>query len=134
MKTEVGLLIILLFASLPFLACENTVSGDGPIDVVFPDTNVSYGGQVQPLFDRGCSFLGCHSADEPADGLSLESYQDALSSKIGVILPRDTANSRIIWRIEGTHGVRRMPLDRTPLNQNQINGIRRWILEGARNN
>jgi hypothetical protein len=39
-----------------------------------------------------------------------------------------------MWRIEGTHGVRRMPPDREPLTANQINGIGRWILEGARNN
>jgi hypothetical protein len=66
--------------------------------------------------------------------LSLESYQEALSSKPGVIIPGDTTNSPLLCRVEGTRCGRRMPLDRTPLNLNQINGLRVWILEGAQNN
>lgn len=125
---------IILLALGAFESCKDTITGDGDINVVFPDSNVRYLAHVQTLFDQGCAFSGCHASDDPADGLILETYQDALSSKIGVIIPGDTAGSRLIWRVEGTHGVRRMPLDRTPLNQNQIDGLRRWILEGARNN
>ena len=113
--------------------CEETISG-GTADIVFPDSNVSYGRQVEPLFIRTCAFSPCHSQDAMADGLSLESYQDALSSKPGVILPGDTANSRLVWRIEGKHNTVRMPLNRPPLTDNQIKGLKRWILEGARNN
>jgi len=36
-------------------------------------------------------------------------------------------------RIEGRVGAR-MPLNQSPLNQNQITGIRAWIGEGAKNN
>jgi hypothetical protein len=51
----------------------------------------------------------------------------------GVVVPNDPGNSGLVMRIEGSIGAR-MPLNRNPLNQNQINGIRTWIAEGARNN
>ena len=124
---------LLSLASL--VSCEDTITGGGEIDVVFPDSNVSYNGQVQPLFDRGCAFVeGCHAGDFAADGLNLENYQEALSSKPGVIIPGDTTNSPLLCRIRGTSCGRRMPLDRTPLNENQIHGLTVWILEGAQNN
>ena len=70
-----------------------------------------------------------------ADGLSLENYQDAISSKPGVILPGDTTNSRLIWRIEGKHNTVPMPpLNRPSLTDNQKRGLKTWILENARNN
>jgi hypothetical protein len=116
-------------------SCKDDISGGGPINIVFPDSNVSYGRYVQPLFDRGCAFTGCHAGNDAPLGLKLDNWQNALSSDQGVIYPRDTANSRIIWRIEATHGLRRMPPDpRSPLSTNQTRGIRRWILEGAQNN
>jgi hypothetical protein len=37
-------------------------------------------------------------------------------------------------KIEGRADGARMPLNRNPLNQNQINGIRTWINEGAQRN
>jgi hypothetical protein len=117
-------------------SCKDDISGGGPIDIVFPDSNVSYGRHVQPLFDRGCAFSRCHAGDNAPLGLKLDNYQNAISSDFDVISTYgDTANSRIIWRIEGTHSLRRMPPDpRAPLNANQKKGIRRWILEGAQNN
>ena len=56
--------------------CKEDITGGGPIEVVFPDSNVSYGQQVQPLFNRGCAFSGCHGVDRyDEDGYSLDSYE-----------------------------------------------------------
>ncbi len=129
----------LVFIGLIFLTCwtswncEETITG-GSADIVFPDSNVSYGRHVEPLFIRTCAFSPCHSHDAMADGLSLENYQDAISSKSGVILPGDTTNSRLIWRIEGKHNTVQMPLNRPALTDNQKRGLKIWILENARNN
>ena len=133
--------IVVVFSAMLYVAvlaginwdCKDDITG-GPIDIVFPASNISYGKYVQPLFDRGCAYSGCHAGDSPPDGLNLEDYQDALSSDLGVIIPNDTTNSRIIWSIQGTHGAQRMPPDRDPLTPNQIKGIKQWILEGAKNN
>jgi hypothetical protein len=137
MKLKEFFFLSLTFVVIAFCLwqCKDDISGGGPIDIVFPDSNISYGRQVQPLFDRGCAFNGCHGEYDAQFGLKLDNWQNALSSSPGVIYPKDTANSRIIWRIEGTRGLARMPpIPRTALNDNQKKGIRRWILEGAQNN
>lgn len=129
------LIFVVILTACIWISCKDDITNGGITDIVFPDTGVSYGGQVQTLFDRGCAFDGCHAGSDPGQGLSLDNYQNTLSSDPGVVLARDTAHSRLIWNIEGTHGTTRMPPgDRTPLNANQTKGIRRWILEGARNN
>ncbi len=134
-KNLLALSVPVALACLSLLSCKDDITGNGPIDVVFPDSNVSYNGQVQPLFDRGCAFVeGCHAGDYPAAGLDLESYQQTLSSKPGVVIPGDTVHCPLLCRVEGTKCGQRMPLDRTPLNTNQIHGLARWVLEGARNN
>ena len=50
-----------------------------------------------------------------------------------VIVRNQPDQSTLVMRIEGRIG-ERMPLNRRALNQNQINGIRAWIGEGALNN
>lgn len=125
----------LVIAAFLFLlaGCKDEVSGPGLDEIVFPDSHVSYGRHVEPLFLRGCAIPGCHTGDARAGGLSLETYQEAMNG-VGVIIPGDTLNSRLVWRIEGAGGRERMPLFRPPLNENQLNGLRTWILEGAQNN
>ena len=116
-----------------FWGCKDTFEQPNTDDIVFPDTGISYGKQVQPLFFRSCVFSGCHAQDTKAGGLSLESYADLTSASPPVVFLGDTLRSPLLWRIEGTHGVRRMPPPpQNPLNANQVKGISRWILEGAR--
>jgi hypothetical protein len=126
-------LIVLAFFVLP-IGCKDTIESPDLDKIVFPSSNISYGNHVEPLFLNGCAFSGCHDSETKADGLSLETYQEALSTKPGTIIGRDTINSRLIWRIEGKFGLARMPLDRPALNSNQIAGLKKWILEGAQNN
>lgn len=114
--------------------CKDDLSGPGTEGIVFPDSNVSYLKHVQPLFDRGCAFSGCHGPDTFDDaGFSLDSYQNA-TNRSDIIVPRNPDGSILVRRIEGTTAGVRMPLTRPPLTDNQIRGIRRWILEGAQLN
>jgi hypothetical protein len=128
--------LILIFGGvLSIMSCKDEGTSTGTGDIVFPDSNISYGRHVQPLFDRGCAFSGCHGADTyPERGYSLDTYQNA-RARAGVIIPYDPSGSLLIQAVEGrAPNVRKMPPNTTPLNQNQINGLRRWILEGAVNN
>lgn len=127
-----GIIVLTIFV-LP-IGCKDTIESPDLSKIVFPASGVSYGNHVEPLFLNGCAFSGCHDSETRADGLSLENFQDAISSKPGVIIGRDTTNSRLIWRIAGKFGLARMPLDRPALNENQIAGLKKWILEGAQNN
>jgi hypothetical protein len=117
------------------LHCKDNVSGGdlgSPSDVVFPLSNVSYAQHVQPLFNQTCAIAGCHD-DGQALQVRLTSYGNVFFAQPQVIVEGSPESSVLVLRIEGRLG-QRMPLNRNPLNQNQINGIRAWIAEGARNN
>jgi mono/diheme cytochrome c family protein len=108
---------------------------DNPVssDVVFPPSNVSYGVHVQTLFNQTCTFSGCHADNAPAAGLSLTTYDKLMFNDLQVVVREQPDQSILVLRIEGRLGAR-MPLNRPALTQNQINGIRTWIAEGALNN
>ncbi len=103
--------IILLGAAALTASCtdDTTSPGTNSNDIIFPDSNVSYGQHVQPLFDRRCALSGCHDRGARMGDLSLESYSDA-TARPGVIVPGDPDASIL------------------------VQGIRQWILEGAQNN
>ena len=123
-----------LMLMLLFLSCkdDNPVDGGSPSNVVFPTSNVRYSQHVQPLFNQACAFVGCHDDGVPQDQLKLTSW-GSVTNFPGVVAPGQPELSTLVIRIEGTSGPR-MPLTGNPLNQNQINGIRTWIVEGAMNN
>jgi hypothetical protein len=106
-----------------------------PSDIVFPTSDISYSVHVQPLFNQACALSGCHDAGQNQSALHLTSYGDAVlsSAAVGVVIPGKPDQSLLVLRIQGTLGAR-MPPGVYPLNTNQINGIRAWIVEGAKNN
>jgi hypothetical protein len=125
------LLIVMIVAAW---SCKDSITGEGPFnDIVFPDSNISYNGLIQPLFNRACTFSGgCHAGEDPAAGLSLESYQ-RLTDRVGIVVPGSPDESILQLRIDGRL-TPRMPLNRPALTENQVRGIARWILEGGINN
>ncbi len=131
--------LLLTLAVLVAIRCskdDTAIGPDGsPSDVIFPLDSVSYSLHVQRLFNQTCALSGCHSAGETGDRLKLDSYENLRFGVRGlpVVIPGNAAQSELVLRIQGTVGDR-MPISRNPLNQNQINGIRAWINEGARRN
>ncbi len=134
------LLFVLASVAACVLSCkdENSCIGPdcSPSDVIFPADSVSYSRQVQPLFNQTCALSGCHSSSE-RDRVKLDSYENLMfgagNPPIRVVIPGSPETSELVFRIEG-RASQRMPIGRNPLNQNQINGIRAWIAEGARRN
>ena len=127
-----GLAVTLLICGL---SCKDEVSNPdtgSPSNIVFPPTNVSYSQHVQPLFFQACALSGCHN-DAQSERVQLTSHGKVYFANPPIIVPGVPDQSVLVWRIEGTVG-QRMPLNRNPLNQNQINGIRTWIAEDARDN
>jgi hypothetical protein len=111
----------------------NPVGNDSPSNIVFPISNVSYGQHVQPLFNQACNYAGCHDDSQHQSMLKLTSYDNLIYGGALVIVRKKPDQSTLVLRIQGTVGSR-MPPNGNPLNQNQINGIRAWIGEGALNN
>ena len=80
-----------------FWSCKDSIT-DGPPDIVFPDSNISYNGLIQPLFDKTCAFSGgCHAGEDPASSLGLESYQ-RLTERLGVPFVVDNKPGVPLWR------------------------------------
>lgn len=126
----------ILLISLLVWGCKDTANtGDdgSPSNIVFPSTNVSYAREVQPLFNQTCALVGCHDDGSHPSPLKLTSYGNAVLQLPGIVIPGEPDQSTLVFRIEGRVGAR-MPLNRNPLNQNQVNGIRTWIAEGGKNN
>lgn len=114
-------------------SCKTVVGPKSGPDIVFPSKNISFYSQVLPLFLEACDYSGCHDQGTQAGGLELEDYAGVFSVP-GVVVPGDTLHSRLVQSIEGVNGnIMPPPYFGTPLNSNQINGIKQWILEGAKN-
>ena len=102
-----------------------------PDDIVFPASDVSYSRHVQPLFDLGCSYSGCHNSTDRADGLSLASYVE-LFSRPGLVLPGDSASSLLVQITSGRQP-HTYPISEV-ITPDQARGIAVWVEEGASNN
>lgn len=137
-------LLILLCGMITFLACgnntEDLVSGGDPDGDDDPIENISYAGKIQPIFNTTCGGSGCHTSGGNANGVNLSSHSQALNStgtNYGgkVIIAGNANSSPLVDKIEPSpdHGSR-MPFGRSPLTTTQIETIRVWINEGAKNN
>ena len=127
----IGLLI--LTVGFIWNACKDSSNPiTKPGDVVFPEKNISYDRQVQPLFNIACATTNCHDRLTRQSNVDLSSYAGLKGSPYGIVIAKDTSNSRLIWCIKGQPGSSPMPPPPLPsLNINQIQGLTRWIYEGA---
>ena len=88
----------------------------------------SYSRDVAPVLAMRCS--RCHGDQgSPAGGLDTRSWAGLRD----FLVPGDPDRSLIVEFVEGRRGPdHRMPLGEPPLPTEQIDSIRRWIAEGAR--
>jgi hypothetical protein len=103
--------------------------------VVFPTTSVSYSQQVEPFLTLACNIPGCHDATDAAGGVDLSSWV-AIRSFYPGLVDVNTQNpqydtSSILVKVLFAEEIHNAPLN---VNENQRDGIRQWIFEGAQNN
>lgn len=96
--------------------------------------NIVYSQHVQPIFKANCLSSGCHNSVDRANGLELTSWESLIrGSNFGaVIISGQAHHSHLVEHLEGETEPR-MPLNRDPLPEEQIEFIARWVEEGARN-
>jgi hypothetical protein len=127
-----GFLIVCVFT---LLSCKDQTNQSRASDIIFPDSLVSFSKQVEPLFQQTCVAGGCHGGSQPAANLNLE--YDVWHSLINylppIVLPKNGNNSPLVMYIDGRI-TPQMPLQSPPLTKNQINGVKKWIDEGAKPN
>ncbi|MDZ7362516.1 MAG: beta-propeller fold lactonase family protein [candidate division KSB1 bacterium] len=122
---------VLLFFSSGLLL--SGCSHDHVIDYTSID-EIVYSRHVQPIFTNNCLSSGCHNSRDRANGLELTSWQSLIrgSEHGAVIISGHGHHSHLIEHLKGERKPR-MPLNRPPLPDEQIEFLERWIEEGARN-
>lgn len=142
--------ITIILSVLITISCSDKGTHPEDKEFVLPEENVSFIEDIQPMFEAKCGFdAGCHS---PTDTEQRFLYVE-LINRNGVIdhiltstgeklvnLATDPKNPQTapLYLIlkEGYPEVVEdmMPppwRNRAPLNENQLNGIKQWIKEGA---
>ena len=92
------------------------------------DATVDFATQIQPIFRSSC--YTCHSGGDPKAQFHLDDKASALKGgALGHdIVPGKGQASLLLQRVRGEGGRPRMPLAGTPLNDNQIALIEKWIV------
>lgn len=107
---------------------DTTVAGK-PCD---PDT-IYFERDILPILSSNCAYSGCHDAVTAEDGVILVDYNSVMTSKADV-RPGNPNGSDLYEKIvESDPDDRMPPPPNPPLTNEQIQAIRKWILQGAQN-
>lgn len=114
-------------------------SGGGTVEV-----DPSFSTVVQEILTRrGCTNSSCHGQATQADLdlrpgtaygelVNVQAFQDPGRTRV---IPGDAQNSYLIIKLEGRQSVGgQMPATGAPLDSIDLNNIRNWIDQGAKNN
>lgn len=125
---------LLGIAVILFLLHEGCSGISNADQIVFPADSISYSKQVEPYFTLACNASGCHNNIDLAGGVDLSSWAQIRGTPglvdVNPQNPQYDTSSTLILVMYGK-------LSHTPppnANQNQRDGIKEWILEGAKNN
>jgi hypothetical protein len=128
-------LVFVALAMVFFGSCKDQITDPNANPIVFPSSNVSYSKHVDALFQQRCALSGCHAGSSAQAGLDLltPSFNNLMNHQPRLVNPGASNNSLLVQRIDGRIAPQ-MPYLNQPLNSNQIDGIKKWIDEGAKNN
>lgn len=131
MRSPLLLFVSLLLTSVVMLTCKDKLpSQDDANNITLPDSNLSFSKDIERLFSARC--LSCHAGASQPD-LSPPSYSSLMNYQPQLVVSGQGSNSLLIQLLDG-RAQPEMPPSGARLTQNQIDGIRRWIDEGAINN
>src|SRR3954463_13840418 len=93
---------------------------------------VSFQKQIRPIFAKQCA--GCHQPASKQSDLSLTSYDEFQKGgrKGAAFIPGKPDDSVVVGYLTGKTSPP-MPFGGKPLAAEQIDLVKRWILEGAKN-
>ncbi len=96
-----------------------------------PDT-VYFQNTILPLVVSSCATTGCHDQASHRDGVILNDYASIINT--GEIKPGDPEDSEFFESLTDDGDDLMPPPPYNPLNSEQIQLIRTWITQGAKNN
>jgi hypothetical protein len=125
-----SILLVTIIVILISQNCDDSLTSTDIDNIVMPDSNVSYGRHIAPVFEVKC--VPCHNDGRSDGGVNLSSYVKA-TSDLSIIFPGSDSTSILVYTIERIPPYSPMPPGEW-LKRNHIDGIRIWIREGAQNN
>lgn len=140
MKKPLPVVSMVLGLILAVWGCKDLPTTPLPGDTVKPDP--SFSADIQAIFTASCALSNCHGSAAQA-GMNLSSGQ-AYANTVNVpstqdpsfmrVLPSDAQNSYLVMKIEGrqTSGAK-MPASGS-LTSNQVQNIKNWVNQGAKDN
>lgn len=129
-NTTLLLLPIAVLFSVFTIGCKDQLPNqDDASSIVLPDSNVSFSKDVERVFAARC--VSCHAGTDAPD-LTPPSYSALVNYQPQLVVAGEGANSLLIQILDGRTGPSMPP--NSKLTDNQINGIKQWINEGAVNN
>lgn len=98
-----------------------------------PELTIDFARDVLPIFQQNCAVNGCHGEQNAQVGLKLTTHANILAgSEAGeAVIPFAPEQSLLIEMVTGK-GLPQMPLNSPALSAGQIDTLRQWIREGAR--
>ncbi len=133
-KIGVSLTVSIFMVTLMLFGCDDTTTNSQVDNTTIPSSNVSYAKYIQPIFTVKCTYSGCHDDNSKAGGLSLTSWSGTTSG-YKVVIPGSASTSPIVWSVNGSGTKPMPPVSTYPgMTTNQVNGLKVWINEGAKNN
>jgi hypothetical protein len=145
-STGLSIVVCMLCVALtgcPTLQGNSTDDAGSPPDTAGP---VSFGKDIQPIFDKNCGY--CHRDGAIADRLGIDmhltsgqSYIDLVNQPSAdgnfiLVIPGNADDSLLYLKVAREIPPKglRMPLFDVPLRPEEIDLIREWIEDGAPNN
>jgi len=148
MNAKPLLIILFLFFAFNMIALLPGYSeNEPPPDFVLPESNISFNEHILEMFITKCGTeSGCHSPGNTdahfpyvelinrngvINHTLFKTGEKLVSLNIHQSAPQEAPLYLILLEGYAPAEVLLMPLNRTPLNQNQLNGIKQWIMEEA---
>jgi len=131
-----GCMIVRISVWIDSLAVDSippvdSIPDDDIVSNCDPDT-VYFQNSILPLVVSSCATTGCHDAVSHKHGVILTDYASII--KTGKIKPGDPDDSEFLETLTDNGDDLMPPPPMSPFDDDQISMIRKWILQGAKNN
>ena len=112
-----ALSIFLITGTLAFFSCKKEA-----VTYDCTSTAPTYTKDIKPIMDASCASSGCHSAQNPAEGINLSSYTGTKGA---------AAKDDFLASIQQTGSAKAMPKGGSKLSDDKIKLIYCWIQNGT---
>ena len=117
--------LFIVLTSTFIISCATNIEEDLSVDTCLP-TEASFSKDIQPILINSCT--KCHGGNNPQIGLNYESYEGTLIS----VSAGKPEKSLLYGTVSHTFGVE-MPYLEGKISDCEIEKIKNWILNGAKN-